>query len=182
LGLKGCRLGWLIRFISHSVISGFTSASAIIIAFSQAKSFLGYSVTRSSKIIPLVESIYAGRSQFKWQPFVMGSVVLAVLLIMKHVGKTYKHLKFFRAAGPITAVFFSTIFVKLVRPSSISVVGNIPQGLPGLSLDYRFEAASRLLPTAALITGVAILVQFLMCKYVIEVLCNVTFIKNVQCS
>ncbi|CAK9858862.1 unnamed protein product [Sphagnum jensenii] len=151
------RLGWLIRFISHSVISGFTSASAIIIAFSQAKSFLGYSVTRSSKIIPLVESIYAGRSQFKWQPFVMGSVVLAVLLIMKHVGKTYKHLKYFRAAGPITAVFFSTIFVKLLRPSSISVVGNIPQGLPGLSLDYRFEAASRLLPTAALITGVAIL-------------------------
>jgi hypothetical protein len=97
-------------------------------------------------------------------------------------GKTYKQLKYFRAAGPITAVFFSTIFVKLVRPSSISVVGNIPQGLPGLSLDYRFEAASRLLPTAALITGVAILVQFLMCKYVIEVLCNVTFIKNVQCS
>jgi sulfate transporter 4 len=87
----------------------------------------------------------------------MGSVVLAVLLIMKHVGKTYKHLKYFRAAGPITAVFFSTIFVKLLRPSSISVVGNIPQGLPGLSLDYRFEAASRLLPTAALITGVAIL-------------------------
>ncbi|CAK9254958.1 unnamed protein product [Sphagnum jensenii] len=151
------RLGWLVHFISHSIISGFTSASAIIIAFSQAKSFLGYSITRSSKIIPLIVSIYAGRSQFKWQPFVMGSLVLVGLLVMKHVGKTFKHLRFFRAAGPVTAVFCSTVFVKLVHPSSISVVGRIPQGLPVLSLDYRFEFAHQLWPTAALITGVAIL-------------------------
>jgi sulfate transporter 4 len=54
------RLGWIIRFISHSVISGFTTASAIVIALSQAKYFLGYSVVRSSKIIPLIESIISG--------------------------------------------------------------------------------------------------------------------------
>jgi sulfate transporter 4 len=57
------RLGWLIRFISHSVISGFTTASAIVIGLSQIKYFLGYSVTRSSKIIPLIESIIAGIDQ-----------------------------------------------------------------------------------------------------------------------
>ncbi|KAH8973197.1 hypothetical protein BDL97_01G032600 [Sphagnum fallax] len=94
------RLGWLVHFIRHSIISGFTSASAIIIAFSQAKSFLGYSITRSSKIVPLIESIYAGRSQ----------------------GKTFKHLRFFRAAGLVMALFGSTVFVKLVHHSSISVV------------------------------------------------------------
>jgi hypothetical protein len=44
------------------------------------------------------------------------------LLVMKHVGKTFKHLRFFRAAGPVMAVFCSTVFVKLVHPSSISVV------------------------------------------------------------
>lgn len=54
------RLGWLIRFISHSVISGFTTASAIVIGLSQVKYFLGYNVSRSSKIIPLIESIIAG--------------------------------------------------------------------------------------------------------------------------
>jgi len=57
------RLGWLIRFISHSVISGFTTASAIVIGLSQIKYFLGYNVTRSSKIIPLIESIIAGADQ-----------------------------------------------------------------------------------------------------------------------
>lgn len=58
------RLGWLLRFISHSVISGFTTASAIVIALSQAKYFLGYNIERSSKIIPLISSIIAGASDF----------------------------------------------------------------------------------------------------------------------
>lgn len=55
-----CRLGWLLRFISHSVISGFITSSAIVIALSQAKYFLGYNVERSSKIVPLARSIIAG--------------------------------------------------------------------------------------------------------------------------
>lgn len=54
------RLGWLIRFISHAVISGFTTSSAIVIALSQAKYFLGYDVARSSKIVPLIKSIISG--------------------------------------------------------------------------------------------------------------------------
>lgn len=54
------RLGWLIRFISHSVISGFTTASAFVIALSQAKYFLGYDIERSSKIVPLIKSIISG--------------------------------------------------------------------------------------------------------------------------
>ncbi|VAI16806.1 unnamed protein product [Triticum turgidum subsp. durum] len=116
------RLGWLIRFISHSVISGFTTASAIVIGLSQIKYFLGYSVTRSSKIIPLVESIIAGIDQFSWHPFVMGSAFLVILLIMKKLGKTNKNLRFLRASGPLTAVVLGTLFVKIFRPPAISVI------------------------------------------------------------
>ncbi|ONI24156.1 hypothetical protein PRUPE_2G227400 [Prunus persica] len=115
------RLGWIIRFISHSVISGFTTASAIVIALSQAKYFLGYNVARSSKIVPLIKSIISGADGFSWPPFVMGSVILAILLIMKHLGKTRKYLRFLRAAGPLTAVLSGTIFVKIFNPSSISL-------------------------------------------------------------
>ncbi|KAJ0045849.1 hypothetical protein Pint_06207 [Pistacia integerrima] len=116
------RLGWLLRFISHAVISGFTTASAIVIALSQAKYFLGYSIVRSSKIVPLIKSIIAGADKFSWPPFVMGSIILAILLIMKHLGKTRKYLRFLRAAGPLTAVVLGTTFVKIYHPSSISLV------------------------------------------------------------
>ncbi|WOG96229.1 hypothetical protein DCAR_0415563 [Daucus carota subsp. sativus] len=151
------RLGWLIRFISHSVISGFTTSSAIVIALSQAKYFLGYDVDGSSKIIPVVTSIINGFDKFLWQPFIMGSFILAILLIMKHLGKTRKNMRFLRAAGPLTAVVVGTTFAKIFHPSSISLVGNIPQGLPEFSIPKGLGHAKSLIPTAMLITGVAIL-------------------------
>ncbi|RVW49436.1 putative sulfate transporter 4.2 [Vitis vinifera] len=155
VGLDG--LGWLIRFISHSVISGFTTASAIVIALSQAKYFLGYDIDRTSKIVPLIKSIIAGADEFSWPPFVMGSIILAILLVMKHLGKTRKYLRFLRASGPLTGVVLGTVFVKIFHPSSISVVGEIPQGLPKFSVPKSFGYAKDLIPTALLITGVAIL-------------------------
>ncbi|KAK1415610.1 hypothetical protein QVD17_31393 [Tagetes erecta] len=151
------RLGWLLRFISHSVISGFTTASAIVIALSQAKYFLGYDVVRSSEIIPLVKSIISGADKFSWRPFVMGSTILAIMLIMKHMGKTRKNLRFLRAAGPLTAIVLGTTFVKIFHPSSISLVGAIPQGLPSFSIPKEFEHVKSLISTTFLITGVAIL-------------------------
>ncbi|KAG9145330.1 hypothetical protein Leryth_008266 [Lithospermum erythrorhizon] len=151
------RLGWILRFISHSVISGFTTASAVVIGMSQAKDFLGYDVERSSLIIPLINSIFSGMDKFKWPPFVMGSATLAVLLIMKHLGKSKKYFRFLRAAGPLTAVVLSTAFVKIFRPSSISLVGDIPQGLPTFSIPKEFGHVKSLIPTSLLITGVAIL-------------------------
>ncbi|XP_057436358.1 probable sulfate transporter 4.2 isoform X2 [Lotus japonicus] len=151
------RLGWLLRFISHSVISGFTTASAIVIGLSQAKYFLGYDIVGSSKIIPLIKSIIDGADKFSWPPFLMGSVMLAILLVMKHLGKSRKYLRFLRAMGPLTAVVLGTLFAKIFHPSSISLVGDIPQGLPSFNVPKAFEYAESLIPTAFLITGVAIL-------------------------
>lgn len=151
------RLGWLIRFISHTVISGFTSASAITIALSQSKYFLGYSVTRSSKIIPLFESIFSGIGEFKWRPFAFGFAMLGILLTMKHLGKTRKNLKFVRAAGPLTAVLVGTLFAWVFNPTDITLVGTIPQGLPSFSVPKHFDNVPDLIGTAFLISGVAIL-------------------------
>ncbi|BBM99289.1 sulfate permease, SulP family [Marchantia polymorpha subsp. ruderalis] len=151
------RLGWLIRFISHSVVSGFTTGSAIIIGLSQAKSFLGYEVSNSSHLSTIVKSIIDGIDQFKWQPFAMGSVTLAVLLVMKHMGKNYKRFRHLRAAGPLSAVVLGVAFVKVFKPTSISVVGEIPQGFPAMSLKFDFTYSLQLLPHAALVSGVAIL-------------------------
>ncbi|GAB4836529.1 Sulfate transporter 4.1, chloroplastic [Ancistrocladus abbreviatus] len=151
------RLGWLIRFISHSVISGFTTASAVVIALSQVKYFLGYDIVRSSEIVPLIRSIISGIDKFSWPPFVLGSFILAVLLTMKHLGKSRKRLRVLRAAGPLTGVVLGTAFVKIFHPSSISVVGEIPQGLPKFSVPKGLAYVKSLIPTAFLITGVAIL-------------------------
>lgn len=87
----------------------------------------------------------------------MGSLFLAILLIMKNLGKSNKRLRFLRVSGPLTAVVLGTIFVKIFHPPAISVVGEIPQGLPKFSVPRGFEHLWSLMPTAVLITGVAIL-------------------------
>ena len=55
------RLGFVTNFLSHPVISGFTSGSAIIIGFSQVKYMLGYHIERSEHIYEVGRS----RSQFR---------------------------------------------------------------------------------------------------------------------
>ncbi|KAH9703251.1 Sulfate transporter 4.1 [Citrus sinensis] len=125
----------IMGLLSHAVISGFTTASAIVIALSQAKYFLGYDVARSSKIVPLIKSIILGADK----------------------GKSRKYLRFLRAAGPLTGVVLGTTIVKIYHPPSITLVGDIPQGLPNFSIPKSFECAMSLIPTAILITGVAIL-------------------------
>jgi sulfate transporter 4 len=87
----------------------------------------------------------------------MGSFILAILLTMKHLGKTRKQFRFLRAGGPLTAVVLGTAFVKIFQPPSISLVGDIPQGLPSFSVPKEFGHVVSLIPTALLITGVAIL-------------------------
>lgn len=89
--------------------------------------------------------------QFLWAPFIMGSAILAVLQIMKHLvwnfiynllinnsklssdsydfsicdqGKTRKHLRFLRVAGPLTAVVMGTTLAKVLNLPSISLVSN----------------------------------------------------------
>ncbi|CAI7783800.1 unnamed protein product [Closterium sp. NIES-54] len=38
------RMGWLVRFLSHSVVSGFTSGAALLVCVSVAKDILGFSM------------------------------------------------------------------------------------------------------------------------------------------
>lgn len=80
------RLGFLVRFISLPVISGFVSAAAIIIGFGQVKSLLGL------KKIPreFDENVYEtfkniGKTNL-WD-FLLGSCCIVILLILKKLGR-----------------------------------------------------------------------------------------------
>ncbi|KAI3791436.1 hypothetical protein L2E82_05205 [Cichorium intybus] len=148
---------WLIWFIGNSVISGFTTASSFVIGLLQAKSLLGYDVSRSSQIIPLVKSIMEGADKLSWPPFIMWSSIVALILVMKLLGKTRKGLRFLRAGWLLTVVVLGIAFVKIFHPSSISLVEDITQGLPSFSILKEFGQFKSLIPTAMLITGVAIL-------------------------
>jgi sulfate transporter 4 len=54
----------------------------------------------------------------------MGSLILVILQVMKHVGKAKKELQFLRAAAPLTGIVLGTTIAKVFHPPSISLVRN----------------------------------------------------------
>ena len=72
------RLGFLANFLSHPVISGFISASGILIAFSQLKVILGIDA-KGQSLLELVPSIVTALPQTHWLTLVMGVAATAFL-------------------------------------------------------------------------------------------------------
>ncbi|MEC7113742.1 MAG: SulP family inorganic anion transporter, partial [Bacteroidota bacterium] len=74
------RLGFLAHFISKPVISGFTSAAALIIGLNQLPLLTGIALPRSSQLHRLVESTVDGLAQFHGPTVLLGTVSIALLV------------------------------------------------------------------------------------------------------
>lgn len=130
------RLGFVTIFLSHAVISGFTSGAAVIIGLSQLKYILGYNIERSDRLVELLHNTVEGVSGFSYKTFLMGMSGVLVLLVMKHCGKTYPKLKWMRAMGPLTvsAVCIMVTWAFGLQNRGIPIVENIPSGLPSVTI------------------------------------------------
>ena len=77
------RMGFIVAFLSKPVISGFTSAAAIIIGLSQLKHLLGIAIPQSNKLHIVVESIFKNNSQIHFPTLAIGFAGIILLLIIK---------------------------------------------------------------------------------------------------
>ncbi|KAJ9521803.1 hypothetical protein QJQ45_024684, partial [Haematococcus lacustris] len=148
-GIGVLRLGWVTNLLSHAVISGFTSGAAITIGSSQVKYLLGYSISPQKDVLQNLLAEYVRKARnFKWQEFIMGSVLLLMMVIFKELGKRHRRLTLLRTLGPITAVVVGllTVVIGNVDDQGIRVIGNIPKGSCVIATcDWlRFEIAAHL--------------------------------------
>eukprot|EP00854_Cymbomonas_tetramitiformis_P001011 gene1011-1536_t len=115
------RLGFIIDFLSHAVVSGFTSGAAVTIGLSQLKYLVGYKIEKSSSIYDTLSSAIKGIDDFQVGTFIMGSIWITMLLTFKHLGKTYPKLKMLRALGPL--IVSNLVFNLIVVVLSTMIVG-----------------------------------------------------------
>ena len=66
------RLGFLVSFLAHPVISGFTSAAAIIIGLSQLQYFLGFRIDKSQFIHVTLIYVFENLGRTSWQQLLFG--------------------------------------------------------------------------------------------------------------
>lgn len=133
------RLGFLANLLSHPVVSGFITASGIIIATSQFKSLLG--VPAKGEALPeLVSTLIANIGATNIPTLVIGVTATAFLFwvrkglkpLLVRLGLKARLADLVAKAGPIAAVAASTIAVIAfdLEAQGVKVVGKIPQSLP----------------------------------------------------
>jgi MFS superfamily sulfate permease-like transporter len=79
------QLTFLANFLSHSVISGFTTGAACIIGLSQMKYIFGVKVGKTNTALETIIELIKALPETQWREFVMGITWLIALTGMKHV-------------------------------------------------------------------------------------------------
>lgn len=143
LALGLLRLGFLANFLSHPVISGFISASAIVITASQLKTLLG--IRAEGQTLPqLLLSLAGHLHEVHWLTLAIGAAAtlflfwvrkgLRPLLVSWGVGARAADM--LAKAGPVAAIAASTILTWVFgwQAQGVKIVGHIPGGLPPLTL------------------------------------------------
>ncbi len=161
LSLGLLRLGFLINFLSRSVISGFISGAALIIAFSQVKNLLGLSVPRTQSFFELLWVLGSHLPQTNWVTLGLGLMSGAVLLFfsktlvkqLQHRGWSNQKILPVSKSAPLLVVVLATLVVwglQLDTVAGVQVLGEIPRGLPTLTRPLLDAATLQLLMPAAL--------------------------------
>lgn len=156
------RLGFVANFLSHPVVSGFISASGILIAVGQLKHLLGVSAS-GENLLQLLPELLQALPQTHWPTLIIGLLSLAWLgwargylkQTLQRLGLSAQLAGNLTKAGPVLAIVVAIIAVSLLhlQQAGVKVVGSVPQGLPGLTLPtLNLELAVQLLPAALLIS------------------------------
>ena len=157
------RLGFLVNFLSHPVLAGFTSAAAIVIGFSQIKHLLGFPVPRTEYFYESV--LYTIRHVAETNAIALGIGLGSIIILVYFKRGLGKHLNRLglgqdaivpiTKAGPLIVVAAGTLLAWTIGPGELKVVGEVPAGLPPLTLPVTDADVWRtLLPTALAISFV----------------------------
>jgi sulfate permease, SulP family len=147
LVLGVARLGFIVNFLSHSVLVGFTAAAAIVIGLSQVKHLLGVSIPRGDSVADTVIELVRALDQVNATSLALGAGSVALLLVLK---------RYWRAVpGALVVVVVSTLVVALfdLEDRGVATVGEIPGSLPGFVMpELEGGLVRSLMATAAIIT------------------------------
>ena len=159
------RLGFLANFLSHPVMSGFVTATGILIAVSQLKYLLGVPAT-GHNLIETLASIGSHLGQVNWPTVAIGVPSVVFLFwarkglkpLLLGLGLKPNVASMLARSGPVLAVALGGVAVVAfgLEAQGVRVVGEIPKGLPGLSLPA-FDAGlwRSLLGSSALIAMIS---------------------------
>jgi sulfate permease, SulP family len=136
------RLGFLANFLSHPVISGFISASGLLIALSQIKTLMGVKA-EGHNFLELLMSLLSQASNLHLLTLAVGVATTAFLFwvrkglkpLLISSGLKPKLADVLAKAGPVLAIALTTLLAWSLnwQGQGMKLVGTVPQGLPPIT-------------------------------------------------
>ena len=150
LALGLARAGFLVNFLSRPVISGFTSAAALIIGLSQLKHLLGIKLEAANAVHAIVFEAATRIAETSLPTLGLGLGSIAILVALKKI----------KPAAPraLVVVVLGTVMVWALhlQDLGVAIVGEVPAGLPRPALpSIDLAVVGELAPTAVAIAFVA---------------------------
>lgn len=157
------KMGFIVNFLSKPVISGFTSAAAIIICLNQLRHILGISISQSNKIHVFTSALMQSETPINLHSLIIGIVSIILLILIK--GWSSK----IPSALVIVVIGICWVtFTHQIQPS-VAIVGNIPDGLPDFSFPpLKWEIIKELIPISLTIALVAFMEAISIAKSIQE--------------
>lgn len=122
------RLGFLVNFLSHPVISGFTSAAALIIGFSQLKYLMGVDLERSQFLHEILIDAWFHIPAINLYTLGIGLLGMVLIVGVKKVNKNIP--------APLIVVVLGILAVWFLELDlyDVAIVKDVPGGLPSFQL------------------------------------------------
>jgi len=122
------KLGFLVNFLSKPVLSGFTSAAAIIIGLSQLKHLLRIDMAQTNQIHILLQEVVLNISDTHFLSFGLGVAGMVLIKLFQKVSK--------KIPAILVVVSLGTLLLYFTKGqlNGIRIVGAIPVGLPKLGI------------------------------------------------
>ena len=159
LGL--CRAGFLLNFVSHAVVSGFTSAGAIMIGLSQFGHLLGVKLSGGNSVLALALDVMRNLSDTHLPTLAIGLGAVAIQLLAR-----FKRWRF-PVTLPIIAAAILLVWTFNLEAYGVRAVGKVSSGLPAWRLpDMSWNGIRHLLPSAWMIVFIGTMESIAVAKWI----------------
>ncbi len=158
------KFGSLIKFIPHTITTGFTAGIAVTIVVGQIKDFLGLTIVTEEPLIETVEklsAVFEFIGTINWWALLVGAICMVILIVWPYLPGFLAKIP-----GSLVAVLVSSVLVAVsnIPVNTIGDLYTISNKLPSFSLpSFDFTTVRTLLPDAFTIAILAGIESLLSC-------------------
>ncbi len=127
-GMGAARVGFLVKFLSQPVISGFTSAAALIIGVSQLGTVMGVSLPRSAYVHETLVHALGAAGDAHGLTVAVSVASVALLVGLKRYAPRVPRFLLVVVLGSLAVWAFG------LDARGVAIVGDVPSGLPRFTL------------------------------------------------